>query len=197
MAINIPWGSEHATRFVTNVGLITSRGPHGDNVMASEWTHHISYEPALIAVSIGKLNMSGNPKATFENIKATGVFGVSLASSEQNTLANIAGNNTGRETDKIAALKEIGYSFFKAKEIDVLLVADALAQFECRVVNTVDAGDHTLVIGEVLHKHPLAKDRQPLVYHGLKFWNLGDVLQKPADDVLKKIDVTVKKYQKK
>lgn len=197
MAINIPWGSEHAIAFVTNVGLITSKGQHGDNVMASEWTHHVSYEPGLIAVSLGKLNMGGNPKATFENIKATGVFGVSLAASEQNALANIAGNNTGREIDKIAALKELGFSFVKAREIDVLLVEGALAQFECRVINTVDAGDHVLVIGEVLYKHPLAKDKQPLVYHGLKFWKLGEALQKPAADVIQKIDATVEKHRKK
>ena len=39
-------------QFLTNVGLITSDGPYGPNVMAAEWTHHISYSPGLIAVNI-------------------------------------------------------------------------------------------------------------------------------------------------
>ena len=30
------------------------------------------------------------------------------------------------------------------------LVDDALAEFECRTVSTLDAGDHTIVVGEVL-----------------------------------------------
>ena len=30
------------------------------------------------------------------------------------------------------------------------LVDDGLAEFECRTVSTLDAGDHTIVVGEVL-----------------------------------------------
>ena len=60
--MDLPWGDERTKQFVTNVGLITSNGPYGDNVMAAEWAHHVSYEPGLIAVCI-------NPKdATHKNI---------------------------------------------------------------------------------------------------------------------------------
>lgn len=51
------------TKFITNVGLITSNGHFGTDVMACEWTHHISYRPGLIAVCIHP------DKATHENIK--------------------------------------------------------------------------------------------------------------------------------
>ncbi len=50
--MNLPWGDEKSNKFVTNVGLITSNGPYGHNIMAAEWTHHISYNPGLIAVCI-------------------------------------------------------------------------------------------------------------------------------------------------
>ena len=60
-------------QFLTNVGLITSDGPYGPNVMAAEWTHHISYSPGLIAV-----NIRGRD-TTAENIKDSKEFGVNLA----------------------------------------------------------------------------------------------------------------------
>ena len=191
MSMNIPWGSPHATQFVTNVGLITSRGPHGDNVMAAEWTHHVSYEPGLIAVCIG------HGKATLQNIEATKVFGVSLAASEQNWIASIAGSSHGNEVDKVTALRELGVSFTPAKKVDVLLVQGALTQFECHVLQLIPLGDHTMVVGEVVEMHEIAEGKQPLVYHGLKFWNLGSALEKPAADVIKKIDAAVEKYRKK
>ena len=53
MDMDLPWGDDCSKKFVTNVGLITSDGPHGPNIMACEWTHHVSYSPGLIAVCIG------------------------------------------------------------------------------------------------------------------------------------------------
>ena len=40
-------------KFVTIIGLITSSGSSGPNIMAYEWTHNLSYKPGLIAVSLG------------------------------------------------------------------------------------------------------------------------------------------------
>jgi flavin reductase (DIM6/NTAB) family NADH-FMN oxidoreductase RutF len=40
-------------KFVTIIGLITSSGSSGLNIMAYEWTHYLSYKPGLIAVSLG------------------------------------------------------------------------------------------------------------------------------------------------
>jgi flavin reductase (DIM6/NTAB) family NADH-FMN oxidoreductase RutF len=54
------------------VGLITSDGRYGPNVMAAEWTHHISYSPSLIAV-----NIRGRDTIA-ENIKNSKEFGAKL-----------------------------------------------------------------------------------------------------------------------
>lgn len=188
--VDIEWGSEHAISFVTNVGLITSNGVHGHNIMAAEWTHQISYSPGLIAVSIGKA------KTTEDNIKSAKFFGVSLASSDQNVLASIAGGNHGKEVDKIGALKELGFKFFRSKAHDTYLVSDSLVQFECKLINTVDAGDHTLFIGEVVEKYPVNKDKKPLTYHQLKFWSLGEQINKPDEESSKKIDEVIKNHKK-
>src|SRR3989344_1725210 len=109
--MDLPWGDEKTVQFITNVGLITSTGPYGDNIMAAEWTHHVSYSPGLIAVCIG-LN-----KATLENIRATKEFGVSIAATDQNVIASVAGGSSGKNVDKIKALKELGFKFYRANKI--------------------------------------------------------------------------------
>ena len=64
--MDLPWNDRRTRQFLTNVGLITSDGPYGPNVMAAEWTHYISYSPGLIAVNIRGTD------ATAENIKDSG-----------------------------------------------------------------------------------------------------------------------------
>ena len=31
--MDLPWGDEKTIQFITNVGLITTKGPFGDNIM--------------------------------------------------------------------------------------------------------------------------------------------------------------------
>lgn len=93
--MDLPWNDERSNQFITNVGLITSDGPFGPNVMACEWTHHISYQPGLIAVSLG------HTKATVENIRTSKEFGVNLCASDQSVLASVAGGYTGSMYDKV------------------------------------------------------------------------------------------------
>lgn len=187
--IEMPWDSEHKKRFVTNVGLITTSGSKGDNIMAAEWTHHISYSPALIAVCIGP------DKATSINIDETGEFGVNLAASDHNVLSSIAGNETGKATDKIAVLKDLGYKFFPAKKIKTLMIEGALLQAECKVINRIVLGDHIMYVGEVIELYPL-QDKEPLIYHQNKYFKLGDKIQKPSAEELAKIDDLIAKHSK-
>ena len=50
--MDLTWNDRRTRQFLTNLGLITCDGPYGPNVMAAEWTHHISYSPSLIAVNL-------------------------------------------------------------------------------------------------------------------------------------------------
>src|SRR3990167_3230647 len=142
ITMDLPWGNEKTTKFVTNVGLITSNGPYGYNIMAAEWTHQISYSPGLIMVNIGF------DKATEENIKAGKEFGVSLAAEDQNVVSSVAGGSSGREVDKIAVLKELGVEFYKGKKINALMVKGASLNMECKLVESIKLGDHMAFVGE-------------------------------------------------
>lgn len=185
----LSYGSDPAGKFVTNVGLITSNGPNGYDIMAAEWTHHISYEPSLIQINLHKKD------ATTENIIKTGEFGVSIASDDQNTVASIAGNSTGKEVDKVALLKEFGAALYKAEKIDAYMVEGAVLNAECKVLYHKDEGDHVLFVGRVV-AGGVNNDKKPLLYSGGRYFKVGERIMKPAQSVLDDIKKLREKYRK-
>ncbi|VVB58342.1 FMN reductase (NADH) RutF [Candidatus Anstonella stagnisolia] len=191
--MDLGYGNQKASKFATNVGIITTHGPNGENIMSAEWTHYLSYSPALIAVCIG-----GGPKekATAENICATKEFGVNLASSGQNVFASIAGKSSGREVDKISVLKEMGAHFYKGKKINCPMLKGAATNAECRLIETKVLGDHTMFVGEVVE---ISSDdsKMPLVYQFGTYHLLGEKLGKPNEGVLAKIEELKEKYARK
>lgn len=188
--MDLPWGDERSVQFITNVGLITTDGPIGPDIMAAEWTHQVSYEPGIIAVCIHKSNMSTSP-----NIRKTKEFGVSLTATDQSVLASVAGGSRGVEVDKIKALEELGFKFYKAKKIKALMVHGAALNVECRLVKTVDIGSHTIFFGEVLEA-TAGKDKQPLAYHKGKYWKLTETIQKPSSEERNKIEKIIVNHKK-
>lgn len=186
--MDVPWGSEEAAKFVTNVGLITSNGPYGHNIMAAEWTHHVSYSPGLIMVNVGF------SKATEANILKTKEFGVNLAASDQNVIASIAGGSSGKDVNKIKVLEDLGIKFYKAKKIGVLMVKGASLNAECRLAKAEKLGDHRMFVGEVVAL--TASEKDPLIYHGGKYWKIGERIEKPKDAVLARIRELVEKNRK-
>jgi len=187
--MDLKYGNSAREPFVTNVGLITSNGKNGNNIMAAEWTFQISHDPGLISVSIGP------SKATHENIAETKFFGISIASEEQTAISSIAGGSSGRKVDKISALKDMGFTFSEGKHIDVLLVDESALIMECKLIDQVTRGDHTVFTGEILSiLHD--KDKDPLIYHQGKYWNIGEELPKPTDEERANMKAFVEKHAK-
>ena len=187
--MDLPWGDEKTVQFITNVVLITSNGPFGDNIMAAEWTHHVSYSPGLVAVCIG------HNKATLENIRKSKEFGINLAATDQNVLSGIAGGSTGKNVDKVSALKELGFKFYKAKKINTLMVEGAALNLECKLYKEIELGDHVMFVGEVIEVY-MNKNKEPLAYHKVKYWKLGENIQKPPQEEMEKIKSIVEKHRK-
>jgi flavin reductase (DIM6/NTAB) family NADH-FMN oxidoreductase RutF len=186
--MDIGFGDPRMKGFVTNVGLITSSGPHGDNIMACEWTYRISYSPSLLAVCIGR------GKATSENILFSKEFGVNICSTQQNEVSSIAGRSSGKTTNKIGALKELGVEFNNGEEIDVLMVKESSIKAECNLIKVVDVGDHPILIGEVVKI--TTNEADPITYHKGKYWNVGENIPKPDSNRMEEINTTVQKHVK-
>ena len=186
--MDFPWGSDYHQKFITNVGLITSDGPNGPNIMAAEWTYLVSYTPARIAVAIGP------HKATGENILTTKKFGVSIASEKQNWVSSIAGGSSGHQINKIDALKELGVKFTKGKKLDQLLVEGSSLMAEVNVTEIIPKGSHTLFIGDVVDAHTTSE--KPLAYHQNKYWKMDTQIEKPSDAKRAEMNIIVEKHAK-
>ena len=70
--MELPWNDPRSNQFATTIGLITSNGSSGPNIMAREWTHHLSYKSGLIAVSLGYTKTSAG------NIRQNQGFGMNI-----------------------------------------------------------------------------------------------------------------------
>jgi len=189
MMADLPWGADTTTNFITNVGLITSNGPNGQNIMACEWTHHISYSPGLIVICIR------GDKATAANIRVSKEFGVNLASIDQSGMSSVSGEYTGSEVNKIEALKELGFDFYEGEKISALMVKDAALNVECKFIKELDLGDHIMFVGEVL----IAKnnpDKKPLGLHSGKYWKMTSPLEKPSQEERDKMKEIAEKNKK-
>jgi len=174
----------------TNVGLVTSDGPVGPNVMSVAWSYYVSCSPSMMAVCI-------NPHhATHQNILETKEFGLNICAGDQSVLASVSGMKSGALVDKIKILKELGFEFYKGFQIKPLMIKGASMNAECKVIKEIEIGDHTMFVGEVVDlKADTSKN--PLVYMNGKYWEFGKQIEKPSEEKMTQIKSLIEKYSKK
>ncbi len=143
-------GFEEAFRKIFNgVFVITTKKGEKVNGMTAAWVSRASFKPPLLSVSIGKTRYS------HDLIKDSGVFAVNVLSDKQIAVGKHFGFKSGRKTDKF---KDIEY---ETRKTGSPILPDTAGYFDCKVVKTCDAGDHTIFIGEVVdaevyeNNHPL------------------------------------------
>jgi flavin reductase (DIM6/NTAB) family NADH-FMN oxidoreductase RutF len=135
------------------VYVITVKTKDRVNGMTAAWVSQVSLNPLMLMVSIAPARYTHNL------IKEAGYFAINTLSEEQTDLAKHFGFKSGRKTDKFE-----GISYSDAPNGSPVL-DKALAFFECRLVDTFKAGDHTLFVGEVISDRLLNEDKNPLIFH--------------------------------
>lgn len=123
------------------------------NPVTLGWTMIASGEPAMMAISVYEGHYS------VETIRHSKYFTIAFPSAEMAEAALFFGKHSGRETDKLAEFKCATSS---AGEIDSVLLDDAVANFECKLVWERGAGDHIIFVGEVVAAHINTKDKKRL-----------------------------------
>lgn len=122
--------------------LITSIGKDGKpNVMGASWVTRVSFTPFLIMISISPERFSHGL------IKEQKEFVVCYPSAGQEKEARVCGTRSGRDGDKFAAS---GLIAVPSQKVKPPTIKDCTVAFECRVIGSHVAGDHTLFIGEVV-----------------------------------------------
>ncbi len=127
------------------VVLVTTRAADGRaNVMAAAWVSLASSEPWMFVLGIDA------EARTYEVITQTREFVVAFPHEGMAKETLHAGSHHGHHADKI---KDAGLATQKASIIRAPLVQDALANFECELVEIYRPGDCPLVIGKVVAAH--------------------------------------------
>jgi len=136
-------------------GLYVICSTKGDrlNAQIANTVIQVCSEPPTISVCINKGNL------THEYIKSSGAFSVSVLSQET-PLSFIGhfGFKSGRDMDKFEGVN------YKIGQTQVPIVLDhTLAYMEARVTQQVDAGTHTVFIGQLVAAEVL-REGAPMTY---------------------------------
>lgn len=121
--------------------LITAANSEKTNVTSVDWITPISEKPPMVAFSLRKTSL------TLDLLSSSMEFAVAIPSKEMAEAVVLCGATSGKYIDKFA---EASLTQAKAKKISAPLIAEAIANLECKVLNYTSAGDHILVAGEVL-----------------------------------------------
>jgi flavin reductase (DIM6/NTAB) family NADH-FMN oxidoreductase RutF len=134
---------------VTGVSVVTTDGAGGRLGLTVSALASVSAEPAMLLVCISRRS------PLVAAIRANGVFGVNVLGEGQAALADTFAGRTPSRFD-------FGAGSWEAGVTGAPLLADAAARFDCLVASTVEAGTHTVIVGDVLAAE--AGEAAPLAY---------------------------------
>ncbi len=145
-------------RLPTGVVIVTGGDPQDPSGLVCGSFMSVSLEPPLVAVSPAKTSSS------WPAIEAEGSFCANVLAEGQQDLAQHFAVSGG---DKFA-----GIGWEPAPATGAPILNDVAAWIDCRIYKQIEAGDHWLVLGEVLELS-LHRDGGALVFHGGQFHPLS------------------------
>jgi flavin reductase (DIM6/NTAB) family NADH-FMN oxidoreductase RutF len=133
------------TKYPEQVVIAIARDKNGKaNPVTLGWTMIVSGAPPMMAIAVAKKHYS------IEAINHSTCFTLAFPSSQMAEASLFFGSKSGRDIDKFA---EFDCQTEPAKTIDSVLLADAVANFECTLEAQVSAGDHIVFIGRIVCSH--------------------------------------------
>lgn len=150
-------------RFASGVVVLTVRDGRDDIGMTATAFASVSLTPPLVLVSVDAQSYVN------EVLHRRDLWAVSLLADDQRHLAGrfaVSGRPSGR-------LLLASTPHHRGSRTDALVVDESLAALECRTDQLVPAGDHTLVVGEVLRVDYLSPTARPLVHWSSRYHSLG------------------------
>ena len=133
--------------------IVTSRDGDRLNGQLANTAIQVTSDPARVAVIINKKNL------THEYISKSRAFAVSvLEESAPMTFFGPFGFKSGRDIDKLSRVQ-----YKKGSTSCPLVTEHSLSVLEASVIDEIDLGTHTVLIGNVVNAEFL-KDGRPLTY---------------------------------
>jgi len=111
------------------------------NVITLAWTMPTSIQPPLLVMSVRP------ERHSHRLIEETGEFVVNVPSMEIVRQTLYCGRISGSDCDKFETAP---LTASPARRVRSPIIKECVAHLECKVVETVTTGDHTLFVGEIL-----------------------------------------------
>ena len=145
---------EALSKISYGIYIISSGDNNKGNGFVSNTVFQVASDPVKLAVCSNKNNF------TTELIKKHGAFSISILAQESTpeTFGKF-GYKSGKDFDKMVGSK------IKYGSTDVPIVLDdAIACLECKLLQTVDVGSHLLFIGELINSEIIDATKEPITY---------------------------------
>jgi flavin reductase (DIM6/NTAB) family NADH-FMN oxidoreductase RutF len=141
-------------RFASSVTIVTVRDGAGqDHGMTVSAFASVSLNPPLVLICVA------HSASMHDLLRGRGTdhsrFGISILSANQEAISRRFADE--EETNRFEGIA------YRRGESGAVLLDDALAHLECRVVQHYDAGDHTVFVAEVEYAEP--RHGRPLLYY--------------------------------
>ncbi len=137
-----------------SLGVYVVGAAHNEqrDAFTAAWVMQVSFNPLLLAVSINPQN------ASYALVRDSGAFTVNVLKQGQLEIAQRFGTRSGRQEDKLAAVR------WHPGRSGAPVLDDGLAYFECEVTQHLPAGDHELVLGRVVDGRIVDPNAVPMTY---------------------------------
>ncbi len=140
--------NELVKQITHGVYVIGVRDDEQINAFTAAWVMQVSFSPLLLAFSISPQHRS------YSLLRHSQTCAISVLKTEQIALAE---HFASSKTDKISGYKW-QYAITHAP-----ILSESSAYFDCKVMQMVEAGDHVIVVCEVIDANYLVKG-QPMLY---------------------------------
>src|SRR5712664_556599 len=149
--------------FAYGLYVVTVAHDGEDDGMTANWITQAAFDPSMVVVAIE------NASKTIGMIRDSHHFAINRLLTGQRELAGKLGRSSDQAPQKLKGIKTK-----PAAVSGVPVLVDGLGWVECRVVATLPAGDHTLVLGEVVGAG-LEREGEPLTLAEAGFKYSGQV----------------------
>lgn len=112
------------------------------NIITVAWAGTVCSDPAMVSVSVRPERYS------YDIINETGEFVVNLVTKDLVFATDYCGVKSGRDVDKY---KEMKLTPLTSQKVSAPGIAESPVNIECRVVQKLSLGSHTMFVGEVVN----------------------------------------------
>jgi len=147
MADPIPVGKIPSGLFIITV----TDGESKEGFLAS-WIQQVSFEPLMISIAIEP------ERPVLERIREVGCFCVNIVGHQNNGLLKPFWGGAKDGVNPLDAVETV------VTPRGNVLLSDSMAVLECELRETLPAGDHVIVLGEVVETRLLKPEDKPMTH---------------------------------